>query len=386
MKKQYAFYIDPQSYKNLAIYDYSLLTNLRSEQLEMVFFGSTSYDYLPLDDIRFIKIFSYNKKGNSLSKAISYVWSYMVIMYYIVRLRPQVIHFQWFKLPSFDKLVVAMLRRMTGIRLVHTAHNLLPHDTGDRYKAVYHKLYHTVHHIIVHSQNTRQQLCEMFGIDGSKVSVIPHGLLHIHNDEQLLAHNMKDYDAKYHPQGKMVFTALGEQTPYKGIDLLAKAWISCNELSEATDCQLIVVGHQNGVDLSELARCRNTIVDNRRIPDDEFLYLLRHTDVYLLPYRRISQSGALLTALAEHVPVLVTNVGGLCDPFDVAPVGWTIEANDVSALSRQLLYLQKHREEVTAIKQDASSWQRLRVYYDWQNIGRQTLQVYVKPLKTEHDR
>ena len=170
MKKQYAFYIDPQSYKNLAIYDYSLLTNLRSEQLEMVFFGSTSYDYLPLDDIRFIKIFSYNKKGNSLSKAISYVWSYMVIMYYIVRLRPQVIHFQWFKLPSFDKLVVAMLRRMTGIRLVHTAHNLLPHDTGDRYKAVYHKLYHTVHHIVVPSQNTRQQLCEMFGIDGSKVA------------------------------------------------------------------------------------------------------------------------------------------------------------------------------------------------------------------------
>jgi hypothetical protein len=43
MSKNLIFYIDPQSYKNLAVYDYELLHGIKD--VNIVVFGSKEYDY-----------------------------------------------------------------------------------------------------------------------------------------------------------------------------------------------------------------------------------------------------------------------------------------------------------------------------------------------------
>lgn len=371
-------YIDPQSYKNLAIYDYCLLTSLPTEDGQVVFFGSSSYDYRPLPEgIRFVKLFSYNKKSNAVAKALSYAWSLVRLAVAIISQRPETVHIQWFKLPQLDHLLLRVLRCCSDAKIVHTAHNLLPHDTGDRYKDIYRKLYHAVDHIIVHTKRTKEQLTQMFGIDADKVSVIPHGILRLNIDEGQLAKHSAAYEDHYQTEGRLVFTSLGEQSRYKGTDLLAEAWLSTPQLRDNPQLRLIVVGNNDGdVDLTALHKCSNTVVENRRIPDDEFVYILQHTDVYLLPYRQISQSGALLTALAHHVPILVSNVGALDEPLRTANVGWNISQPTVDTLRQQLLHIATHPDLPRQIKADQKGWQRVCAQYDWHNIGILTAQAY----------
>ena len=107
----------------------------------------------------------------------------------------------------------------------------------------------------------------------------------------------------------------------------------------------------------------NVVVEDRKISNEEFVYLLRHTDVYLLPYRLISQSGALLTALNERVPVLVSDVGGLTDPLKIAEVGWSVTPDDYNSLKHMLIHLSAHPNEVAKIKNDANAWNTIANEY-----------------------
>jgi glycosyltransferase involved in cell wall biosynthesis len=106
------------------------------------------------------------------------------------------------------------------------------------------------------------------------------------------------------------------------------------------------------------------------------VYLLRHTSVYLLPYREISQSGAMLTVLTEHVPLLLTDVGSLAEPLSVAPIGWKIQHAEECELRNALIYLLGHKEEIDAIRNNHQTWEKVCAFYNWQDIGQQTQRLY----------
>lgn len=374
MKNRPIFYIDPQSYRNLSVYDYQLLSGINHNNIW--YFHSIYYDHLPIKGVQQRALFAYNKKNNALLKALSYICSYLQILLYIVRYRPQIIHVQWFKLPAFDYFFFKITRQLLRFSLVHTAHNILPHDTGDRYRTSYEKLYKLSDSIIVHTNTTKNELIQQFSVEPARISVIPHGLLQLTIDKKKLDALIPQFKQKYQIEGKMVFTALGEQTYYKGIDILAKAWASAPELNQDPNCKLIIIGHNNGLDFSMLKNYSNAIVEDRRLSDEEFFYILTHTCVYLLPYVKISQSGALLTVLSTRTPVLVSEVGGLTEPLEIAHVGWKIQPNNPSALQKALIYIKTHPNEIRDIKENEDTWRLIEKHYNWESISKQTLAVY----------
>ena len=370
-------YIDPQSYKNLSIYDYSLLSNIGGT---VHYLCSSNYDYLPLPPhVRQHKLFHYNSKKSNLAKAVSYLCSYARIFFLLLWWRPQAIHLQWLRIPSFDVPFFNVVRRLTGCRLVYTAHNVLPHRKGGHQAdqtAAYARMYQLVDAVIVHTHDTKRQLLQTFNIAAEKVAVIDHGLLKLSYDPTLLNRQKEQFDARYRLDGRIVFSALGFQYQYKGVDLLAKVWADTPELRNSSRCKLLLVGKNRGVDLSAAAGIDNVIIDDREVSDEEFYYLLTHTDIYLLPYREISQSGVLLTAISVGTPFLVTDVGGLAEPLQLAAVGWKMGQLSADELRRQLLWLLNHPDEVAAAKQNEEGWQLLRQHYDWSRIGRLTEQLY----------
>lgn len=369
-------YIDPQSYKNLAIYDYSLLTNMEGD---IRYLCSTNYDYLPLPTcVRQYKLFRYNNKKSSLAKAVSYLYSYLRIFLLLIKWRPQVVHLQWMRIPDFDVAVLKMVRWLTGCRIIFTAHNILPHNQGTKYVRSYGRMYRLVDTIIVHTHATKTELTAMFSSTEDKVAVIAHGLLQLTYDPKLLRQQEKQLSERYQLEGKLVFSALGFQYHYKGSDLLAEVWATTPELRCSKHCTLLLVGRNMGVDLSAVNGIENVIVEDRVMSDEEFYYLLARTDVYLLPYRNISQSGVLLTAISVGTPFLVSNVGGLAEPLDLARVGWKMDRLSAETLRQQLLWLLRHPEQIAAAKGNDAGWSLLRKHYDWQEIGRQTQELYTK--------
>jgi len=360
--------------RNLAMYDYGVLSNVG---MNVHYICSKYYDYSHVsNNIIQHKIFAYNKITNPALKMFSYVWSYIRIFFLIIYLKPLLIHIQWFKVPYFDYYYYKLIKRLFGVKLIYTAHNILPHNTGVRYLNIFRKTYTLVDGIIVHSENTKKELSSLCCIPQEKIFVIPHGLLRMEYDDDMLKQNEVYYKKKYDIDGKIVFTSLGEQSPYKGIDLIADVWLNTPELRDNNRLKLLIVGKQKNVDLKELMQVENVVAINQQISNEEFIYLLHNSDVYLLPYRKISQSGALFTALAECTPVVVSDAGGLSEPISVAKVGWVIKADSKEALQHQLLYLSTHCDEIRDIKEDKTKWETIHDKYSWESISLQTAAIY----------
>ncbi len=364
------FYIDPQSYKNLSVYDYELLRNITGA--ELVYFHNVKYQLEEFPCAKHEAMFSYSDR-RGIAKGLSYVMSVMKIMYRAWREHPQVVHIQWFRLFAIDSLFVRFLKAR-GIKIVHTAHNVLPHSAKRRDVKHYAWYYNNVDAIIVHTERTKEELQELFAV-GEKVAVIPHGLLPANVDEATVETRAEQLRRELHSEGKIVFASLGFQNYYKGIDIIADVW--CRAFSNDERCMLLVVGKtMQGVELGRLRECKNVVVKDEVVGDVDFDAYLRLTSVALLPYRKISQSGVLLTCLQRGVPVVVSDVGGLTDPLRYARVGWSIGEASQETLSSMMQRLVDEPALLSSVAHDSDAFNRLREVYSWKNIGQATADLY----------
>lgn len=356
------FYIDPQSYNNLADYDSYLLSNIDCERY---FFCSNKF-IDSLAGVTIVRCFNYNGLIG-LKKVFSYIGTLLYICGMVKKHQPDIVHFQWFKMPLFDLCVLKQVKRISPkSSIVFTTHNLLPHDTGDKYKKIYKKIYHFVDGVIVHGNRSKRSLVEGFGVEPGKISVIPHGFLPRKSSG-------KDF---VRTSDWLTFSLIGSLTKYKGVDLLVEAWASSEVLASSDECRLIVAGGGKLDCLSKAEDCRNIQVTNRFLPDEELDEIVGQTDVSILPYREISQSGVLLTMLAAHKPVVVSDVGELTQPFAVADCGWILPNVQVDTIRMMLEQIVKDRVLVDKIKNDDALWKKIDQFYSWKEIGQRTTMFY----------
>ncbi len=369
MKK--VFYIDPQSYNNLSIYDYSLLSNVHKPAV--VYFYNANYQLadMPCSDSR--KAFSYSGK-KSIAKGMSYAMSMLKIAFQAWRERPDVVHIQWFRLFAIDSLFVRFLH-VIGAKIVFTAHNITPHHSSRRSIAQRAWYYSHVDAIIVHAERSKEELQERFAVAPSKVTVIPHGLLPSPADADAVRQRSDELRAQLGTASKTIFTSMGFQNYYKGIDIISEAWLSTT-LSTSNSCLLLVVGKVQDADVTALKGCSNVVIVDEVVSDVDFDAYLSLASVVLLPYREISQSGVLLTALQRGVPVVVADVGGLADPLRHADVGWNIGEASRESLSAVMLRLASHPEQLSEVRNNKEAFAKIREIYSWEHIGASTEALY----------
>ncbi len=365
------FYIDPQSYNNLARYDHCLLSNIDGE---VVYFHNVKYQLgeRPCKDSR--AVFSYSDK-RGVRKLLSYAQSMCKVAWAVVRERPRVVHVQWFRLFAVDAPFV-LLANLLGARVVFTAHNVLPHNPRRGDRRAYAWYYRTVDAIVVHTERSVDELQRLFGVASERIHVIPHGLLPQVDDENAVAQRMRELSANHSLHGKIVFASLGYQNYYKGIDLIQDVWTAHEALCHGANCRLLVVGKVQNADVSRLQQCENAIVVDELVSDTDFEAYLRLATVALLPYRAISQSGVLLTALRAGVPVVVSDVGGLTDPLRYGKVGWCIGEPTAENLANTMLKLVSNPAATTAVSGDSQAFAAVSEAFSWHNIGYKTTQLY----------
>lgn len=376
MKLTY-LYIDPQSYHSLALYDWSLLSNV--DGVEGMFIGNKQYA-LPEKPLCDSKLwFNYSAKKTKIGKSLSYFWTLFRIAVYVLIHRPQKIHFQWLKWFPADRCLLWLFKQMR-IQIIYTAHNVLPHDTGIKFQKQYAWYYQMVNKIIVHTNATRKELCSIFGKNlETKIEVIPHGIFNV----DVLTDRTDDWDqeiaAKREDMGlqnQIVFGLFGLQSIYKGSDWLTQIWAETRVLQDATKYHLLIVGRNESVDFSCLDSIPNITRLESFVSERDFIQYMSLADVVVLPYRCISQSGVLMTALYLHKPIIVTPVGGLTDPLNVAPIGWCATEVSKQAVSEVLLSVASQPDRIRSIQQNKQAWKEIISYYDWSRIGKQYANLY----------
>jgi glycosyltransferase involved in cell wall biosynthesis len=103
------------------------------------------------------------------------------------------------------------------------------------------------------------------------------------------------------------FVFAGRIKDYKGIDRLLNAW----NLIPGNERKLVIAGKGVKKVLRENIECRNLILIDKWMTNEELWNLIGNSDGLVAAYEEATQSGIIAIAVNLGVPVLATNVGGL---------------------------------------------------------------------------
>ncbi|HUA12005.1 MAG TPA: glycosyltransferase family 4 protein [Solirubrobacteraceae bacterium] len=261
-----------------------------------------------------------------------------------------VVHFQWLALPPVDGLLLPDRPR------VITAHDILPREGGALRRQAQRRLYARFDAVVVHSEHGRGRLVAL-GVERSRIHVIPHGAL---------AHLGSAAPPAAGEQPVVVFAGL--MRPYKGIDVLLRAW-------RGIDGARLIVAGMPRMDTAPLRALAGPGVElrERYLPDDELAALLREAAIVVLPYREADQSGVALTALALGRPLLLSDVGGFPE-LAATGAAETVPAGDAAALHDALARLLADAPRRAAMSAAAAA--AAAGNYSWSAVARATLGVY----------
>lgn len=275
----------------------------------------------------------------------------------------RIVHLHWvhpFAITGAGKLVVLrclgqawfagclLCVRVLGLRLVWTAHNVLPHAPVFADDAAARRtLVHAADLVIAHSQSTLAELAAI-GAAPRRAAVIPHGPF-----------------APGSPAGQIPppgqgtwprrFLFFGRLEAYKGIEDLLAAFAAIPadvpaELSIAGECRDPALLSA----LSDAARSAERRVTLRlgRVPEGDVGRLMAGADAVVLPYRRVTTSGSAILALCHGRPLIVPDVAAFADVPDRAVIRYD---RTIAGLTEALTRIARAGAPVLAAMSGAAS-------------------------------
>jgi glycosyltransferase involved in cell wall biosynthesis len=220
------------------------------------------------------------------------------------------LHIHWvyeFGLPGADRVpflrragqawfsIVLAVARLVGMRVVWTAHNVLPHERVFHDEiAARRRLAQASEVVLVHAPGTLEDL-NRIGAKPKRSALVPHGPLSPAVDPCTL----RQPGTGGQPLRLLFF---GQVREYKGVEDLLEAM---SLVPRAVPVALLIAGDCPDAALRErlealAGRCGDRVALRlERIPDDEVSALLGAADMVVLPFRQVTTSGSALLAMGH---------------------------------------------------------------------------------------
>jgi glycosyltransferase involved in cell wall biosynthesis len=310
----------------------------------------------------------------------AYFMSLMMVVQAMVEYKPHIVHVQTMLTARKDWFFF-LLARMSGVKIVFTAHNVLPHEDAEK-KALFMKssfkiIYACSRKIIVHSRFSQEKLSSLFKIDRAKIQVIPHG-----NYLFFRTREMSKQDAHqalgFAPEKKIILQ-FGALRGYKGLDILLDAFARVRR--ENSSALLLIVGKPINLDpavlsrrIKELGLENDVVLKAEYIPFESMQLYFFSADVVVFPYKEIDMSGSLQLAYAFAKPVICARSGGLPEVVRDKENGVLVRPNDSIDLANGMEYV-LGSDDVIAKMGDASL-RLARDDFSWDRIAASTIRVY----------
>ena len=276
------------------------------------------------------------------------------------------------RLPRLWFALLLRVARLTGLRVVSTAHNVLPHyRTFDDDRAAQLALLCNSTEVIALTEAAELRLVRELGVPQGKLTVIPEG-------PPTPARSEKSASQRQVPIAAM----FGHLDAYKGPDLLLSAVLSG---TMAPSIEIELLGVSSDASYTQVltdhiaslgARGCRVSWENRHFSSDELVALLARASMVVLPFREITNSGSLLMAMAYRVPCVIPELpalGGV--PRGAA---FWFRPNDPNDLARTLQAVITSSASATeSVVECAAGWLET---FGWDTVARKTREVYERAL------
>ncbi len=268
------------------------------------------------------------------------------------------------------------LCRWRGVPFVLTVHDLLPHDTGERHKAVYAGLYRRADALICHSTHVRTRLCDEFGIRADRIAVIPHGPFFFDlppSDPELIRETLGASKAQ------TLVLWQGIVFPYKGVDLLLTAWQRVERMAGGQLCLAVMGTGDPGLLTTLTAQAAQLGLENVRFHPrfcsaQELVAAYRAAAVIVYPYRAITTSGALATGLSLGKAIVASRLPVFQELLQEGESALFADPANPDELARAILLLAQDETLRSRLEANVRALQFSE--RTWAGIARDTAGVY----------
>ena len=232
--------------------------------------------------------------------------------------------------------------------------------------------------IIVHTLESKALMKTLYGVDESKLRVIPHGSF-----EKPKFLDKDECKRKLGLEGKTVMTILGFVTSKKGHDLVIPLLPQLDK-----NVQLVIAGGpqtaKDEVYLGELKKlaekhhCLDRVTFTGYLPN--LTEVLNATDLALLPYRTVTDSGILHLLTAYRLPTIASDLKAFREVYDeygCLQLFNSEDPQDLLAKIQTLLSNQTLREALKAKCEDM--WNATK----WSGIAKKHFEIYREVLSAD---
>lgn len=287
------------------------------------------------------------EQAGPAGKALRLLRYYLALIRWARRTPCRIFHILWYrKFLLFERHTLNWYFKALGKRLVLTAHNVDDRardgSSSRLNRFSLRRMYRSFDHLLVHTAKMKQQLVDDFGVSEAKVSVVPHGI-----NDHIPEAGISRSEARSRlglGRDERVLLFFGNIAPYKGVELLADAFI---RLAASPLYRLVVAGpvkeknlqsywDQVAGRIEEAGLSERTRLDVGFIPDEEVEAYFKSADVSVLPYRGIFQSGVMILSYRFGTPVIATDVGSLRQDIVEGRTGFLCRPDDADDLARTI--------------------------------------------------
>lgn len=210
--------------------------------------------------------------------------------------------------------------RTDNTRLLWTLHNPLPHDCAlpDSERVLRELLAERVDAIHVLSPNSAAATEHLYRLDPAKVFYSPHpSFLGAYPD--FVSRHTARFELGLEPDD-FVFLFFGSVQRYKGVPELLRAFATVRQRAgRSRKPKLLIAGAPQDDELraeveSQAEQASPDVgLTLRKVPTEDVQYYFRASDVCVMPYKRLLNSGAVLLAFSFGKPVVAPHAGALRD-------------------------------------------------------------------------
>ncbi|MCI0689430.1 MAG: glycosyltransferase family 4 protein [Sporichthyaceae bacterium] len=217
--------------------------------------------------------------------------------------------------------------RRLGIRLVHTVHDVTPHEFRPDYERITRAVYRRCHLLVLHSDEALDQLTARFPEVADKAIVAPHGLYNTYPRRPAARADVRR-ELGVAPDEALVL-CFGAVRPFKNYESVVRAFAG-HRFPAAV---LVVAGTEHGYPGLDP---RDSLALTRRLASElgvasavrllpgpfdpvRTAEILESADVTMLPYLSGSGSGLLLLCMTFGKYVVATAIGGMAEHLQDYP-------------------------------------------------------------------
>jgi len=356
-------------------YNFCLLSTLKKKKYPFDFFGYIPRDWRGKSPVKENNLFLPLSRGifenKKAQRFIANFTQTPEIFFGHLRLRGKlkkntILHFLWFTVPSIEKDIIPHLN---NARILHTAHNLLPHRENPRDFQNLKQLYSYMEKILVHDNETKNNFYKIFNIPVS-VTTIPHGNAEIFYktfDNTTDSESKSFYSQMFPSLKRPIFLLMGPIKKYKGFETLLSAINISNK--KKLNYSVIVK--------DKIKKEIKNLYSLVAYPSYSMLGLIyRNVDAVILPHKNISQSITLFEAGYFKKPVIVSKTGGLKETVRHGTDGFIFEKDSEESLAKNMENLIEMSSN-QIVKMGENFKDHLIKEYSWDNIVEKLIRIYL---------